>query len=293
MKVIITIPAYNEEETIVETINDINTAMEGSGYDYTIHVRDDGSEDKTYEVAEAAGAISTRNKANLGLAKTFVEEVKVCANMHADIIVHTDADNQYRAEYIPKLIKAIEDGADLVLGSRFKSQNKYTGSIIKKALNPLFSMFMSTLVGMKVSDATTGFRAFKVKAGSFPIISRFTYTHEQIIRAKRLGMVIREVQVETNETRKSRLFKNPLDYAIKSIVNIVRLYRDFDPIKFFGQIGIATIIPGMVLGTYTTIAYIMYGPGKLTKFALASLFFCLAGLQIALFGLLADMNRKD
>jgi len=290
MKVIICIPAYNEEDTLTETINDIKSAMEGHDYDWEIHVQDDGSDDNTVTVAEGNNVKVFSNPTNLGLAKTFKAELNNAKD--ADIIVHTDADNQYKAEHIPKLIAYAEDW-DLVLGSRFFNSDRYKGQFTKRIGNKIFSYVISKLIRTKVTDSTTGFRAFNQKVASLPLINTFTYTQEQLIRTAKAGLKIIEVPIYTNDTRKSRLFKNPLDYAIRAWINIFRIYRDFDPIKFFGKMGVAIMIPGIMLTLYTITSYLMYGPGKLTKFALAALFFLLAGVQIISFGFIADMMRRD
>ena len=131
MKVVITIPAYNEERTIGRVIDEINEVMINFNYQYQIIVLNDGSTDNTSSIAKKHKALVISNNHNFGLAETFKREMSECAKLGADIIVHTDADGQYPAEYIPKLIKEIEEGYDLVLGSRFKKR-AYSGSFIKK-----------------------------------------------------------------------------------------------------------------------------------------------------------------
>src|SRR3989344_6314931 len=134
MKVVVSIPAYNEERTIGKVIDDIKTSLSQTNYDYDILVLNDGSRDKTAEIANSKGAIVISNPRNLGLAETFKREMQECLKLKADIIVHTDADNQYPAHYLPKLIKKVEEGYDLVLGSRF-GKGKYSGSLLKSLGN--------------------------------------------------------------------------------------------------------------------------------------------------------------
>ena len=127
MKVIISIPAYNEEKTLPHVLKEIKEVMEDKkikdkSYHYQILVLNDGSKDKTIEVAKAGGAIVVSNRRNLGLAQTFKTEMKECLKLKADIIVHTDADGQYPAKHIPELIEKVREGNDLILGSRFKGK---------------------------------------------------------------------------------------------------------------------------------------------------------------------------
>ena len=180
--IIITIPAYNEEKTIGRVIKEIKETMDKTSYKYRIHVLDDGSRDKTKIIAEKSGAVVFSHPINYGLAETFKEEIKRCLESKADIIVHTDADGQYPALYIPKLIKEIENGYDLVLGSRFKGKIQ-SMSLTKKIGNIIFSKVVSQITKTKITDAQTGFRAFTKNAAEMPIISSHTYTQEQIIRA--------------------------------------------------------------------------------------------------------------
>ena len=125
MKVVVTIPAYNEEKSIGEVIKKIKEVMQSNKYNFKILVVDDGSRDRTKEVARENEAIVFSHPVNMGLAETFRTEIEKCLELKVDIIVHIDADNQYRAEEIPLLIKGIEDGYDLVLGSRFKGKIEY------------------------------------------------------------------------------------------------------------------------------------------------------------------------
>jgi glycosyltransferase involved in cell wall biosynthesis len=290
MSTIITIPAYNEQETITKVINDIKEAMKG--YQYKILVVDDGSTDKTAETAEKQGAIVRRNSRNLGLAETFKVELKECLKLGADIIVHTDADNQYQAKYIPVLIKKVKQGNDIVLGSRF-GKGCYSGSFLKKLGNIAFARLFSGLLHTKITDTTTGFRAFTKEVAELPLINNFTYTQEQIIRAGKKHMKIGEVPIKTNKTRKSRLFKNSIDYAIKAWINIFRIYRDFEPLKFFGLIGTVMFSMGTLVALY--FVYLHYWGSGITGhlgLLMLMLLLILTGIQIILFGFLADMNRR-
>lgn len=292
MNVVITIPAYNEEKTIVSVIKDIKSVMSKTSHNYEIIVVNDGSQDKTAEVAKNLDVLVISHKRNKGLAETFKTEIKECLKIKADIIVHTDADGQYLPKYIPQLIKKIEEGYDLVLGSRF-IKKKYSGSIMKNLGNRAFAKVLSSLTKTRITDTTTGFRAFtKELAQEIKFINTFTYTQEQIIKSSKQGFKITEIPISTQKTRESRLFKNPLEYAIKAWINILKIYRDYNPLKFFGSIGIGLLICGFILGTYFVYTHFTTGiTGHLgLLFLLAILIF--TGLQVIMFGFLADMLKK-
>ncbi|HZX12410.1 MAG TPA: glycosyltransferase family 2 protein, partial [Candidatus Nanoarchaeia archaeon] len=156
MKVIITIPAYNEEKTIGRVVAGIHGVMKRTRLKYEVLVVDDGSRDRTGEVAKAAGAVVVAHPHNLGLAEAFRTEMKTCLERKADIIVHTDADGQYLAVDIPKLIEPIIKGeADLVLGSRFKGKIEYM-PLVKRLGNKAFSQVISRITGLRISDGQTG-----------------------------------------------------------------------------------------------------------------------------------------
>jgi glycosyltransferase involved in cell wall biosynthesis len=290
MSIVISIPAYNEEKTLGKVIKEIISVMSLNKYNYKILVLDDGSTDKTVEVAKKNGAIIVSNKRNLGLAKTFKKEMEECVKLKANIIIHTDADCQYPAHYIPLLIKEIEKGNDLVLGSRFE-KGSYSGSIMKSMGNKAFAKVFSGLLRVKITDTTTGFRAFTKEVAELPLTNNFTYTQEQLIRVEKSGMKIKEIFVKTNKTRPSKLFNNSFEYAIKAWINIFRIYRDFAPLKFFGQIGSFFLFLGITLGIWISYLWIFTGSvGALPRVILSMLFITM-GIQIILFGFLADMNK--
>ena len=291
MRVVISIPAYNEERTIGKVIREIKNVMNSHKYNYRILIVDDGSNDRTAEIAKKEGAIVFSNKRNSGLAETFKNEMKECLKLKADVIVHTDADGQYPSQYIPSMIKKIEEGYDLVLGSRF-GKGMYSGSFMKKIGNVAFAKVLSGLLKTRITDTTTGFRAFTSEVAQFPIINGFTYTQEQLIRAGKAKMRIAEVPIMTRKTRRSRLFKNPLDYAIKAWINIFRIYRDFEPLKFFGRIGMFFFACGFLLGLWVIYSIISTGGvGGIPRVILSAVLI-LTGIQIIVFGFLADMHQK-
>ncbi len=298
VKVIITIPAYNEEKTLGSVLAEIKSVMSKTKYHWKFLVVNDGSGDKTSDVARANGAIVVTHPRNMGLAETFRTEMKECMALGADIIVHTDADGQYRAEEIPVLINYIEKGYDLVLGSRFMGTIA-SMPIMKRLGNIAFSRVISNITKARITDSQTGFRAFtKDVAKNVEITSTYTYTQEQIIRSIRQKFRMIEVPVHFDvrrEKTKSRLMRGPFDYAWKAGINLIRVYRDYEPLKLFGRIGLGMVIASMVIGLYLLVNDIIYGNAQLDKMIptilLASVFF-LMGLQVILFGFLADMQRK-
>ena len=293
MNVVISIPAFNEERTISGVVQNIREVMGKTKYKYTVSVVDDGSHDRTAEVAQKAGAVVHVHPKNYGLAETFKTEIQQALKLKADIIVHIDADGQYLPKEIPALIKGVEEGNDLVLGSRFRGKIEYM-PILKRFGNKAFSHVISQLTGIKISDAQTGFRAFtKEVANGIQIISNHTYTQEQIIRAVKQKFRIKEIPAYFARRKdKSRLISNPFGYAARAWINIIRLYRDYEPLKFFGISGFLIFLIGFVIGLY--LVYLHFTGGITGHFALIMMDVLILsfGLQIIIFGFLADMYKR-
>ncbi len=296
-KIVVTIPAYNEEKTIAIVIKDIHSEMKKKAYNYKIIVVDDGSTDNTAKIAKKSGAKVFSHQTNMGLAETFRTEIDRCLDMKADMIVHTDADGQYRADEIHKLIKEIDKGYDLVLGSRFSGKIE-TMPFMKRLGNKAFSKVLSKLTKLKITDGQTGFRAFtKEVAENIKIISTHTYTQEQIIRASRQRYRIKEVPIHFDRRieGESKLMSGPFQYAFRAWLNIFRIHRDFDPLKFFGSIGLFFIGIFTIFAVYLAAILMTQGINSLeTKLPtiLVSMIFFLTGLQIILFGFMADRNNS-
>ncbi len=292
MRVIITIPAFNEERTLPHVIAEIKEVMRQTKYKYQILVLNDGSKDKTAQVAKEIRAVVVSNKINLGLAQTFIKEMEECVARKADIIVHTDADGQYDPRHIPQIIAKVEEGFDLVLGSRFSGRVRGM-PFLKRVGNKAFARVISSLTKVRITDSTTGFRAFTLEvARDIKFINTFTYTQEQIIRAAKQGFKITEIPINTRPTRASRLFKGPLEYALRAWTNILRIYRDYNPLKFFGTIGLAFLSVGVVIGLWLVYLFITTGRiGKIPS-AIVSMLLIIVGIQIISFGFLADMIKR-
>ncbi|HNR44248.1 MAG TPA: glycosyltransferase family 2 protein [Methanofastidiosum sp.] len=296
MKILVTIPAYNEEKTIGEVIKRIRATLDELPYENQIIVVNDGSTDNTIQEAEKAGAFIFSHKRNYGLAETYRTEIKVALDSNPDIIIHIDADGQYRPEEIPILIEPIlKREADLVLGSRFLGSIEEM-PLLKKIGNRAFSKVISNITKLKITDGQTGFRAFTKEVGEkIKIISTHTYTQEMIIRVAKEKYSIVEIPVHFDRRNdgKSRLISNPLEYAIRGWITILRVYRDYEPLNFFGGIGCLLILCGTLVFSY--VVYILYVKGivilstRIPTLLLGLLLF-ISGVQIVLFGFLADMK---
>ena len=294
-RIIITIPAFNEEKTISSVIDSIKKALSKAPFQYKIMVVDDGSTDRTRQIVEAKGCMVFSHQRNLGLAETFRTEIMECLKLNVDAIVHIDADGQYNPADIPRLIAEIEKGYDLVLGSRFKG-NIEEMPAIKRFGNKAFSRVISHITGLRITDSQTGFRAFtKAIAEQIKISSTHTYTQEQIIRAAREKFKIKEIPVnfaKRGQNTTSRLISNPFEYAFKAWLNILRILRDYEPLKFFGSFGLLFMIFGFLLGIWLLSVYLRTGIIGHPYVAFLMVLLFSIGLQLWFFGFLADMMRK-
>lgn len=245
VKLIIQIPCYNEEETLPGTIADLPTEIPGIDI-IELLIVDDGSTDRTVEVARQCGVHHVvSHETNRGLARAFMTGIESCLRAGADIIVNTDADNQYVGADIPKLVEPVRDGrADLVVGTRPLSDID-TFSPLKKVLQHVGTHAVRVLSGTSVQDATSGFRAFDREAAlRLQVQSRYTYTLETIIQAGAEGMKLLTVPVGVNpQLRPSRLVKSSFSYVRKSIPTILRSYARYRPMHFFGW---AATVPGVI-----------------------------------------------
>ncbi len=293
MKIVVTIPAYNEEKTIASVVENVSAVLKKIKQKNEIIVVDDGSTDMTADAARKAGAVVYSHPKNYGLGEAFKTEVEQALKRNADVIIHTDADGQYSAEEIPLLLRKIAEGNDLALGSRFRGRIEEM-PFIKKLGNRLFSLIVSYIIKMRISDAQTGFRAFTRKvAEDVKITSTFTYTQDQIITASRKKFRIAEVPATfLKRNGESRLMKSPFDYAIRGGINLLRLFRDYAPLTFFGSIGLALIISGLSIGSWLVYRFITLGAIGKTPSLILTVLLIVVGLQFILFGFFADRKRK-
>ena len=297
MKLIIQIPCYNEAETLEVALNDLPKHIDGiDEIEYLII--NDGSKDKTVEVAVNWGVhyvVSfTRNK---GLAKGFMAGLDACLKHGADIIVNTDADNQYCGEDIEKIVRPILEGkADVVIGERPIDDTEHF-SPLKKKLQHLGSRVVRKASNTDIPDAPSGFRAYSREAAlHINVINEYTYTLETIVQAGRNKMAITSVPIRTNgELRPSRLFNSMFGYIKKSMLTIVRAYLMYKPLKFFFFAGLIPIIAGLILcARYIVFIALGQAQGHIQSLILASTLL-LFGFMCEMIGVQADVisaNRK-
>ena len=297
MKLIIQIPCYNEEKTLKETYNDLPKYIKGiDTIEYLII--NDGSKDKTVEVARNLGFHHIVSfKQNKGLAKGFMAGIDACLHLGADIIVNTDADNQYCGADIEKLVRPIlEEKADMVIGERPIDETEHF-SWQKKKFQHIGSWVVRLASNTKIPDAPSGFRAYSREAAlRINVINDYTYTLETIIQAGHNKIAMMSVPIRTNpETRKSRLFKSMWAYIKRSSSIIVRSFMMYKPLRFFGAIGLITIAIGLIFAVRFFVGFYM-GHGDLyIKSLIFSVLLILLGTQTVIAGMQADIiaaNRK-
>jgi glycosyltransferase involved in cell wall biosynthesis len=297
MKLIVQIPAFNEEATIAQTLRDIPKKIDGITAIETLVV-DDGSSDNTAAAARKAGATHVvQLKSHRGLSSAFLAGIDACLRLGADIIVNTDADNQYAGSDIPKLISPIVRGtADVVVGDREVAKSPHM-SAFKRLLQRIGSRTVGLASGLRVGDVTSGFRAFSREAAmQINVFNPFTYTLETIIQAGNRNLGVQSVPVRTNApTRPSRLYRGIGTYLRKSAATIFRIYTIYKPLKTFFTIGAVLLLAGTILGG-RFVWHFAQGDraGHIQSLILAAVFLII-GFQTLLIGLVADLisvNRR-
>lgn len=297
MKLIIQIPCYNEEATLPRTLADLPREIDGID---TIEVLiiNDGSTDDTVKVAREHGVNYVVSfPQNKGLAKVFNAGIDACLKLGADIIVNTDADNQYCGDDIEKLIRPILNGdAEIVIGDRNTGEIEHF-SWIKKKLQRYGSWVVRHLSDTDIPDATSGFRAFSREADlQMNVVTRFTYTLETIIQAGKKNLVVSHVPIRTNEKlRESKLFSSNWQYIKRSVSTILRIYTMYEPFKMFTYIGGGFFLAGFLIGLRFLYYYLFEsGAGHIQSLILAAVLL-IVGFQVFVIGLLADIigsNRQ-
>lgn len=297
MKLIIQIPCYNEEESLPLTLSQLPRKLDGIDViEYLII--DDGSSDKTVEVAKQHRVDHVVSlSGHQGLARGFMAGLEACIQAGADIILNTDADNQYSAGDIPKILSPIlNKEADIVIGSR-SMQDISHFSRSKKILQKFGTWVIRQVSHTSVTDATSGFRAMTREAAmKLNVFSNYTYTLETIIQAGQKGMVIKSVPIHTNVyLRPSRLFNSVFGYIKKSIVTIVRIFVIYKPFRFFVSFGLVIFFGGLLIGgRFLWFYFHGSGHGHVQSLIFASILFS-ASFLLFIVGFLADLiavNRK-
>ncbi|MCR5746915.1 MAG: glycosyltransferase family 2 protein [Lachnospiraceae bacterium] len=297
MKLIIQVPCYNEAKTLTIALDDLPKHIDGiDEIEYLII--NDGSKDETVKVAKEWGVDYVVSfPKNKGLAKGFMAGLDACIRNGADIIVNTDADNQYCGEDIEKLVRPILNGeAEIVIGERpIDSIDDF--SPLKKKLQHLGSYVVRKASATDIPDAPSGFRAFSRDAAMhLNVVNQYTYTLETIVQAGRNRMAITSVPVRTNpELRKSRLFSSMGGYIKKSMLTIIRAYLMYRPLTFFSVCG---LIP-FVIGLIYVVRFLVFfasgnGAGHMQSLVIASMLIMI-GFMTFILGLQADIiaaNRK-
>jgi glycosyltransferase involved in cell wall biosynthesis len=297
MKLIIQIPCYNEAGTLAIALNALPRHVAGfESVEWLII--DDGSTDATVKVARANGVDHIiRHTRNQGLAKGFMTGLDACLRLGADVIVNTDADNQYQAEDIPALTTPIlEKKADIVVGARPIETIEHF-SPIKKALQKMGSWVVRIASKTDIPDAPSGFRAMsRAAAQRLMVFNDYTYTLETIIQAGQKNMAITSVPIRVNEDlRPSRLVKSIPSYIKRSIITIIRIFIIYRPFRFFAGIGTVLFGLGALLGLRFVNFYLQgNGDGHVQSLILASTLLVM-GFQTFMVAFLADLlaaNRK-
>ncbi len=299
-KLIIQIPCYNEEATLGIALDALPREVPGIDVVEWLVV-DDGSTDRTVEVAREHGVDHIVSLSlNRGLARAFTAGLDHCIRHGADVIVNTDADNQYNAGDIPKLVEPILCGtADIVVGARPISDIA-DFSPLKKFLQKLGSWVVRMASGTDVPDAPSGFRAMSREAGMrLNVFDNYTYTLETIIQAGRKNMAIISVPIRTNkELRPSRLVKDIPSYVQRSLFTIVRIFMTYRPFRFFAIPGFMMFTSGIGVSIYLLSEWLLLEPKAEfghEELSLLALLLIILGMLLVVVGLLADLigvNRQ-
>ncbi|MCD8346670.1 MAG: glycosyltransferase family 2 protein [Lachnospiraceae bacterium] len=295
MKLIIQIPCYNEAKTLEIALNDLPKRIEGiDQIEYLII--NDGSKDATVEVARRWGVNYVVNfKRNKGLAYGFMAGIDACLRNGADIIVNTDADNQYAGEDIEKLVRPILEGkTDIVIGERPIDETKHF-SPVKKKLQHLGSWVVRKASNSDIPDAPSGFRAFSRDAAMrLNVTNEYTYTLETIIQAGRVKIAQTSVPIRTNEElRPSRLFKSIPSYIKKSVVTILRAYIMYSPLKTFSILSMIPFAAGLAIGIRFLVLFFTGSGNGHTQSLILCAILIMMGFMTFVIGLQADLIAKN
>ena len=298
MKLIIQIPCYNEAKDLPVTLSHLPQKIMGIDL-IEILIIDDGSTDNTVQVARRCGVQHVLSfPENKGLATAFASGLDACLRLGADIIVNTDADNQYCGADVEVLVRPlIERKAEIVIGERPIDKTKEF-SWTKKKLQHLGSWVVRLASGTDIPDAPSGFRAFSRDAAmKLNIISEYTYTLETIIQAGRKNMSISSVPVRTNPSlRKSRLFRNTFQYIMQSILTIFRIFVMYRPLRFFSALGAIFLSVGFVIAIrFLALMLFWNDSAGHVQSLLLSVLLIVIGFQTIFMGIQGDLiasNRK-
>ena len=296
MKLIIQIPAWNEEEHLPKTLAALPSSIDGID-EIEVLVVDDGSTDRTAEVARDAGAEVVRMPVHRGLAVAFSTGLRNAVERGADIIVNTDADNQYDASDIPALVQPILDGsAEIVIGDRQVAFLSHF-SPMKRILQKLGSSIVRRLSGTSVRDATSGFRAISRSAASrLHVFTRFTYTLETILQAGEAGLKVVSVPIRVNagKSRPSRLFQSDFGYVLRSLASMARIVILYNPLRIFLMLGAVPVILGCALLVRFLYFYLAgISPAGHVQSLILAVILIVIGALVWLAGVMADLTAVN
>ena len=292
MKLIIQIPCLNEEATLPETIAALPRRVEGID-EIELLVVDDGSTDRTVEVARENGVEHiVRLTNNKGLAAAFQAGLDACLKLGADVVVNTDADNQYSGADVPKLLAPILAGeADMVVGDRrVATIEHFSGR--KKALQRVGSWVVRRLSGTEIADTTSGFRAYNREAAlGLLVADNFTYTLESLIQAGKMLVAVDQVQIATNpQTRESRLFASTGAYVRRNALSILRIYARYEPLRVFATASLLVGVLAVAAWLPFLLDWILNGDssGHIQSLILGAVLF-IAAIQLMALGVIGDL----
>ncbi len=296
-RLVVMIPAYNEAETIGSVIKNIPKNIDGI-YKVEVLVINDGSTDNTAKIAEELGVFVVSHATNEGLGKTFSDGIIRALESGADIIVNIDADNQFDPNEILKLIKPILEGrADMVTGSRFKNAQKIPNmSGLRRLGNKFFVRLINILTGKNFTDTQCGFRAYSREAAlNLNLFGGFTYTQEALLDLVGKGKKIEEmpVSIKYYPERNSKISGPLFSYGIQVLMIVLKTFRDYFPLKFFGLPGLAIFSIGSLGDLYSFGFWLVTGrttPVRMLFFSSSGL--VIFGLLLVILALVADMLKR-
>lgn len=287
------IPAINEEATIGEVLSEVMNYVDD------VVLVDDGSTDQTPVIARQMGVHVISHQMNRGVGAAFSTGVREVLKMDADIVITFDADGQFRPEEIPLLIAPImNDEVDFVTGSRFLNDASVPDSTWAKRFgNRLFTRIVNKLVGSNFTDTQCGFRAYSREALlRLTTFGKFTYTQEVFLDLANKNMRMMEVpiQVRPRKVGKSKVVKNPIHYGLRALKIILQYERDFRPLRFFGLVGLAFLLPGLAMLLFVFVNWLLTGMSSpYTSLISIGGILTLVAIIFLILALIADMNGRQ
>lgn len=294
MKLVINIPCLNEEKTLPEVLSELPKEIDGID-EIEVQIVDDGSTDRTAEIAEAHGCRVIRHKKNLGLGIAFKHGIDTALANGADILVNTDADNQYPSRYIPELIRPVLEGrADVSIGNRQTWRVKHF-SPLKRFLQWFGSASVRMLSGSDVKDTVSGFRAYSRESLlHLNVKTRFSYVLDTIMQCSSKNLKMVSVDITTNPpTRKSRLFRNMFQHIRKSGFNLLKIYIMYRPFMTFLVLSILFLLPSLgIIGRFLYYFFTEGGAGHIQSLIAAAMLFITSVLMLAL-GIIVELVKYN